>query len=280
MSFGVSNNNYSKIEKFNEWTNSSENYAKNQNGEKVEDFEMFNFNASTYSSDIKGFSQEYINKYDADQDKNWNYSEFVDMATEGKENGDLLSVADQLYSLHKDAYEENVIGKFDKDGDKGLNFFEFLDSQNFFSFKGFGIKKFFQLKNAFEGINTQKEPENKKQVLDADELLLATTPDIEGIDTETLKQQSDLHKEMKKQFETFNFDSNAESINAGEVASVLYSSDLDLENYAATGDIASSVDGKLDYINYQTFPMFEKGSDGYNTIQRERSDFYNNFYAE
>lgn len=272
--------NIDKLAEFEKWTSSAENYEKALNGENVEDFALFDFNASTYSKDMKDFSQNWINKYDADKDGNWNYAEFVNMASEGEHNAELLSVADELYTLNKTAYEENVINKFDKDSDKSLNFREFLESQDFFTLKGFGIKKFFELKDLFNGLNIQKEDGNNNQVLNADELLLATTPEINGIDTATLKLQSDMNKEYQKQFETFNFDGNKESISAGEAATILYSSDLDLNNYAKTGDIASSIDGKVNYSNYQTYPMLDTESNGYKTIYQERMDFYNNFYKD
>ena len=62
----VTNNSTSakKVE-FDEWSGGDNNYNKAMNGEKVEDFKMFDFNPSSYSSDLKEFSQEYI---EADQD--------------------------------------------------------------------------------------------------------------------------------------------------------------------------------------------------------------------
>ena len=66
---------------FNNWTNSSENYEKTfQKGQEVEEFQMFEFNASTYSSDLKDFAQEYIDSFDKDGDGSWNKDEFISMA--------------------------------------------------------------------------------------------------------------------------------------------------------------------------------------------------------
>ncbi len=192
-----------RADNFDEWTNSEENYDKNIKGEKVDDFKMFDFNASTYSSDLKEFSQEYVNKYDQDKDGQWNQSEFINMATNGK-----------------DSYNSLVMAKV---------------TNTFLSL--FGIKN------------------------------------------QDLQTKSDQYDLLQEQFNTFNFDGDGSKINAGEFASVLYSSDLDLDNYAKTGDVASSIDGKLDYVNYQTYPMLDTESDGYKTIHKERSDFYNNFYA-
>lgn len=205
MNLNVSDTSTStRINNFDNWTNSQENYEKSLNGEKVEDFKMFDFDSSSYSSDLKEFSQEYIDKYDKNKDENWNYSEFVDMATNS---------------------QESALGLFcGKVANSVLNFF--------------------------------------------------------GIKNEKTQLKSDMYDLFKEQFSTFSFDDNAKKINAGEVASVLYSSDLDLQNYAATGNISSSIDGKLDYNNYQSFPLLGVESDSYKVIQTERSDFYNYFYGE
>ena len=192
-----------RINNFDDWTNSEENYNKTLNGEKVEDFKMFDFDVSTYSSDLKEFSQEYIDKYDADNDKNWNYSEFVNMATNSKESAAGL-----------------FLGKVAN-----------------------SVLSFFGIKN------------NKTQ------------------------EKAQMYDMFKEQFSTFSFDDNAKKINSGELASVLYSSDLDLENYAQTGDVASSIDGQLNYANYQTFPLLGIESDSYKVIQGERADFYDAFYG-
>ena len=82
ISAGIS----SIINKFDDWTNSEENYNKSLNGEQVEDFQLFDLNLSSYSSDLKNFAQSYIDKYDADKDSSFNYSEFVNMCTNGAES--------------------------------------------------------------------------------------------------------------------------------------------------------------------------------------------------
>lgn len=181
VSSTANNNGTDKIDNFDMWSTSSPIVNSIMKFFGLGDFKMFDFNAETYSSDLKEFSQEWIDKYDADKDGNWNYNEFVSMSTNGKQNVDDLDEA--------------------------------------------------------------------------------------------------TNKMFMEQFQTFSFDENSDSINAGEVASVLYSSDLDLDNYAKTGDVASSIDGKLDYNNFQTYPMLDTESDEYKTIHKERSDFYNNFYA-
>lgn len=191
------------VDKFDNWTNSEENYNKSLNGEKVDDFQLFDLNLSTYSSDMKGFSQSYIDKYDKDSSSTLNYSEFVDMCSNGQESASNLKFA-----------------KFVNDFIKGFN--------------GKGI--------------------------------------------ESLQYKSDLYDMYQTQFSTFNFDGNDKDINAGEFASVLYTSDLDWENYANTLDVASSIDGKLNYNNYQGFALITPGVDGYETLQGERQEFYDNFY--
>ncbi len=75
----------SKIDEFDEWTNSEENYEKFIEEKPVDEFEMFDFNAKTYSKDLKNFAQEYLDKYDEDNDKVMNKSEFIKMASGGEE---------------------------------------------------------------------------------------------------------------------------------------------------------------------------------------------------
>lgn len=192
------------INKFDDWTNSKENADKLINGEQVEDFQMFDLNLSSYSSDIKDFAQGYIDKYDKDKDSSFNYSEFVNMCTNGAHSAGGLKFAKVV--------NDALMGVFGK------------------SFA-------------------------------------------------SLQEKAALHDEMQTQFSAFSFDGDAEKINAGEFASVLYTADLDFENYAATGDVASSIDGKLSYEYYQGLAMITPGVDGYETLQSERQDFFDNFYA-
>ncbi|MBQ9245109.1 hypothetical protein IJ182_02450 [bacterium] len=81
------NNNINSLnaQNFDNWTNSEANYKKLENGEEIEDFKMFDFNASSYSSDIKDFAQEYINLYDNNGDGVWNREEFINMALGGQD---------------------------------------------------------------------------------------------------------------------------------------------------------------------------------------------------
>lgn len=79
------NSDVSKVKNFDNWTNSEENFNKAVSGEQVEDFQLFEFNAPTYSKDIKNIAQEYINLYDENGDGEWNKEEFVKMALGGQE---------------------------------------------------------------------------------------------------------------------------------------------------------------------------------------------------
>ena len=86
MSFGIPEGNYYNTAKnFDKWTNSEDNYNKSINGEQVEEFSMFESkNLAIYSSDLKQFSQEYINMWDADGDGAWSKEEFIAMSTAGE----------------------------------------------------------------------------------------------------------------------------------------------------------------------------------------------------
>ncbi|MBQ4494124.1 MAG: hypothetical protein II972_05985 [Elusimicrobiaceae bacterium] len=168
-----------QAKKFDKWTNSEKNYEKSVNGEAVADQPLFNFNASTYSSDLNEFSQAYIKRYDENKDGVWSKEEFINMATNGKGTDDTT-----------------------------------------------GVKEFFD--NAFANLN-----------LDEDE----------------------------------------ESISSEEFATMLYMSDLDIDHYLETGDIASSLDGKVNYNQYQGLSsLTDEGS--LQILKEERMDFFNNFYAK
>ena len=192
------------INKFDDWTNSEQNYDKAMNGEQVEDFQMFDFNASSYSSDLKNFAQAYIDKYDGNNDSSMNFSEFVKMCTNGETSGFELGWA------------------------------KFADS----------VCSFF------------------------------------GSKSEKYHEKAQMYDLMKTQFGTFNFDGNENKINAGEFASVLYTADLDWDNYSQSGDVVSSLDGNLDYMNYQGLAMITPGIEGYETLRDERKYFHDNFYAQ
>lgn len=274
----IVNNQTTNVQKFDEWSGGENNYNKALNGEQVEDFKMFDFNASTYSKDLKNFAQEYINAYDSDGDSNMSFSEFVSMSSNGFEDAELLQAANEVFEFNKGVYQDSVIPQFDKDGDGELGLEEFSAAL------GYDISSLDDatkgaVKDLFNSMNTELNPDNKNQTLNAGELLVGLNPDIQGLDTATLKYQSDLYNMYTESFNDFDMDNNKDSINAGEFASMLYSADLDWENYANTGDVASSIDGQLNYLDYQTLPMITKGMAGYEALHQEKQDFYNHFYS-
>ena len=104
----------SRAQQFNNWTNNEANFEKAVNGEKVEEFKMFDFNPSTYSSDLKQFAQEYIDLYDSNGDGKWDKDEFVKMALgeeevpEGLESAYAELFADSFNALNLDDDKETI----------------------------------------------------------------------------------------------------------------------------------------------------------------------------
>ena len=273
------NGNISQIvQKFDEWSGGENNYNKAMNGEQVEDFKMFDFNSSTYANDLQNFAQEYINAYDSDGDSNMSFSEFVSMSSNGFENADLLQSANEVFEFNKGVYQDSVIPQFDKDGDGELGLNEFSTALGY-DLSSLDAETKGAVKDLFNSMNTELNPENKNQTLNAGELLVCLNTDIQGIDTATLKYQSDLYNMYTEAFNDFDMDNNKESINAGEFATMLYSSDLDWSKFANTGDFTTAVDGQLDYLDYQTLPMITKGMDGYEALHQTKQKFYNEFYS-
>ena len=170
-----------KADEFDNWTLDENNYNKSMAGEKVEEFQMFDLDISKYSTDLKEFSQAYVDKYDTSGDGVWDKSEFINMASGGE-------------------------------------------------------------------------------------------PIPKGME----KEFNALYDQL---FEGLNLDDTKETITAEEYASFLYAADMDWDNYAKTLDVASSLDGKLDYNNYQGLSSLEFGSDAYNELQKQKQEFYDNFYA-
>lgn len=171
-----------RADKFDDWTNSEDNYEKSLAGEDVDEFTMFELDLSTYSSDLKEFAQEYIDKYDADGNGSWDKSEFIKMA----------------------------------------------------------------------GAETDV-PEGMEEDMEA------------------------LYNQL---FTDLNIDDNKDEISAGEFASYLYAADLDWDNYKATDfDVASSIDGKLSYDNYQGLSGLDPNSDAHDVLQRHKKYFFDAYYA-
>ena len=98
-----------------------------------------------------------------------------------------------------------------------------------------------------------------------------------GIDEENKEEYEVLYNQL---FTNLNIDDNEDVINAAEFASFLYTADVDWDNFNKTnGDVASSIDGKLDYLNYQTFSSLEKGTKLFEDHQYQKEEFFTNFYA-
>lgn len=95
-------------QKFDDWTNTEPEYYEDKDGnyhlKDVDDFKMFDFNAGTYSKDVKDFAQKYIDKFDENKDGVWNKEEFKKMS--GITDDDL---ADTAYgSIRFDDNKDNI----------------------------------------------------------------------------------------------------------------------------------------------------------------------------
>jgi|GEM_PF-4030282 len=93
---------------------------------------------------------------------------------------------------------------------------------------------------------------------------------------------AELTKEMdemlNKAFDGLNLDDKKEAISPEEFASQLYITDLDLNNYAKTLNAASSLDGKFTFDEYQGKSSIMPGDKGFETLQKQKADFFNHFY--
>lgn len=106
---GASGDDYNRAQEFTNW-NSEENGNRFLAGEQVDDFKMFDFQASSYSKDLKGFAEEYIDLYDADKDGQWNSDEFYEMATDG------ANIPEELEAEAKEMFK-SLMGNLNLDGD-------------------------------------------------------------------------------------------------------------------------------------------------------------------
>ena len=260
---------FSGVDGFDAWSGSIE---------AQDEFTMFDLNLSTYSKDLNNFAQSYINKYDADEDSNMNFEEFVQMASNGEQNAQLLSVASELYNLYKNVYEEQIIPQNDKDDDGALNVNEFLialghdpntiDEQT---------RK--DVEEVFNTYNTDSIEGNENQLLSADELLVGLNPTLNGIDSQTLKTQTEMFDLFNTQYSELNLNGD-EQVSSEEFATMLYASDVDWKKYEATkGDVASSIDGKLNWENYQAYTSLNSSTEQGQNLLMQRMAFFDNFYS-
>ena len=79
---------YSNVEAFDNWSNSQDNYNKFLSGEQIEDFQILDYNSlgnssdekiSGYKKEINQFAQNYINQYDINNDGKLSLDEFENM---------------------------------------------------------------------------------------------------------------------------------------------------------------------------------------------------------
>ena len=248
------------------------------NSEAAQDeFTMFNLDLSTYSKDLNEFAQSYIDSYDSDGDSNMSFEEFVQMASNGEQNPQLLATASELYNLYKSVYENEIIPSYDKDEDGSLNLDEYMTALGYDT-NTIDEQTKNEVEEFFNSLNTDNTQGNENQLLSADELLVGLNPELNGIDSRTLQNQSETFNMFNAQYSELDIDGDGQ-VSSEEWATMLYASDLDWENYAQTGDIASSVDGKLNWNNYQAMPSIVQGMEGYDVLRQEKLDFFNNFYA-
>lgn len=274
MSMNIgSGNTYSRIDRFNDWTNSEDNYNNAVNDKEVEEFQMFDLNLSTYSSDLKQFAQEYISKFDSDEDELWNFDEFAEMATNGEINVKQMKVANEIYNMYIDNYKNGIVAEYDKDGDGEWSRAEFLASQ------GIDINTLTEAE--LEGWNEAFDQFNiyGGETVDASEILMvANKNSIKKL--EEMKYYSDMSNMLQDSYKALDLNGDG-SVDAAEFASQLYVADLDLEKYVETEfDVSQSIDGKLDYIQYQALSSLSSDTPGFSKMQELKQDFYNNFYLK
>lgn len=124
---------------FDAWQNSKDNYEKVENGKKdeIETFQLFDYNAQAenvekaYADSMRTFSQQYIDKYDKDDNGKMDFDEFVNMQEAAYEQlfGEKIDttipgVTDQL----KDAFGQlsNINGEEGED--------QFIDAEEYGAF--------------------------------------------------------------------------------------------------------------------------------------------------
>lgn len=174
--------------------------------------------------------------------------------------------------------EKSKAEEFDEWTNSGENYNKAINGEQVDDFKMFELdlsKYSSDLKNfAQEYINMWDSDTNG--VWDKSEFISMATGGA-GIPEEYKEEYTQLFDQL---YDNLNLDEDKESISAEEFASYLYTTDVDWDNFKATnGDVASSIDGKINYMNYQTFSALEQGSEQYENLQYQKESFFNNFYA-
>ncbi len=267
--------NVNSASSFDNWANSAENYNKSISNEEVEDFSMFeDFDLGSYSSDLNEFSQDYIDLYDEDKDGSWNYEEFAEMALGGTADLDTIQSQADLYNGLKTYYQDSVIAQYDDDGNGTLSEAEFYEAIGV-STDGLSNSELESLRETFTAFNVDEDGDAAE--LSAEEILLAANPDYIGALTE-LKTSSEINDLLETSFNDLNINDEDQVIDSQEYASFLYTADLDWDIYGETGSAASSVDGVLDYNQFNSTSSIDPSSEYGQDLRNERIDFYNYYY--
>lgn len=263
--FGIS-----QADEFNAWTTNPDTDV---NG-NVEDFSMFNFNASTYSKDLKDFAQKYIDKFDKDGDGELNQDEFTALSgfnpEELKTNYENLS---KLISM----YQEMFVSEHDKDKDGVLNKNEFFELNNIDTSKLTEEEKEYW-NNIYESYNINS-PNEDDNTISAREIMFVDSVTNSPIkdDINLLNTEYDIYKLIESNFNNLNIDGKKDktSISAEELATLFFASDIDWDAYVkdVLKGVAPFIDGKINFDNYNCIPMTENGL-------TQMKEFYDNFYAK
>ena len=257
------------FDKFDDWTNQET---------QQDEFKMFDINLSTYSKDLKDFAQGYIDKFDADEDSNMSFEEFVNMASNGEFNPKKLSVASELFNLYESVYQEQIMPSFDNDKDGSLNLNEFMAAlgHNPATISE-QTKK--DVKEVFDSYNYDNVEGNENELLNAGEVFVGSNPTVDGIKTQDLLFDKQMNDFFKTQYAELDLDGDGQ-VSSGEFASMLYAADVDWDNFNATGgDVASSIDGKLNWTNYQDYTGLNSSTEKGQDLLFQRQAFFGAFYA-
>lgn len=259
---------------FDNWTNSAENYQTTfVEGKKVEEYKMFDFEASTYSTDLKEFAQDYINLYDKDDDGKWDRNEFISMALNQEDISSLKENHHLVKSLIN-IYDE-MIAPNDADKDGVLSKEELLNYLDVDKNK-LSADELQEWDEVFEAYNALDLDNDKEHINAAELAIVSNFKDMPKLNE--MYADYVTYEDAGKLFDRLNLDNDNTRISAEEYASELYLSDLDMDTYGATGNIAAALDGKLNYGTFQTLPFLDGSSKEF--IDGEKIDFYNNFYAK
>jgi hypothetical protein len=228
---------------------------------------LWNIAKNNYNCQSNKEIQEYVNliaKENNIQDPNKIYADNVISLPENDAFIKESSIFDSFddWTSSEDNYEKAVNGE-DVDG---FQMFD-LDLNTYST----------DLKDFAQGY-LDKFDEDGDGVWNKDEFITMSTSGLEDIPEEYQESYSELFDQL---FNDLNINDKDDTIDAKEFASYLFTADLDYDKYSQTdGDVASSIDGNLDYTNYQALSSLEPDTEDHNTFMDLKESFYNNFYAE